>query len=189
MNDEVALAVRHCGLDVVAVVDFCLAHSDSVPEGQSDLEQMEEKQVEAELIFKSLTQTGLKDLLFQERKAQRRSSTSRAALKSNPPPADCFDQYVQRSMQHWPGVSFNVVDPGMLAGTTTNACFWLSLVAAWSRLPPVDYDDAQLSALQHRVRALSNWQFRDFGVDRRQGGQDVRGTSKHLISRTLFIFY
>ena len=78
-------------------------------------------------------------------------------------------------MQHWPGTSFSVIDAGMIAGTTTNACFWLSLVAAWSRLPPAGYDSAELSALQDQVAQLGQWRPQDFAVGNRHGGEDAFG--------------
>ena len=63
----------------------------------------------------------------------------------------------------------------MIAGTTTNACFWLSMVAAWSRLPPIRYEGAGLSALQDKVTELGQWRPRDFADVNRQGGEDAFG--------------
>jgi len=169
------LAVQRCGSDIETALEFCLAHSDSVPAGTTDLQKFQDEQADAEWNFKSLTRVGLHELHLQDAKAKQRSSTCMRPLKSNSPPEGCHDQYLQRSMQHWPGTSFSVIDAGMIAGTTTNACFWLSLVAAWSRLPPAGYDSAELSALQDQVAQLGQWRPRDFAVVNRHGGEDAFG--------------
>ena len=161
--------MQRCGADIDQAIEFCLAHSDSVPAGvegetpreqipreggssfaaflsswlfssqagAAELQELQDEQAETERILKSLARAGLQELRFQERKAKRRSSTCSRALQSSSPPEDSHDQYLQRSRQEWPGTLFSVIDAGMLAGTTTNACFWLSLVAAWSRLPQI----------------------------------------------------
>jgi len=170
-----SLAVKSCGSDIDEAVEFCLAHSDSVPVGTTDLQKLQDEQAEAEWIFKSLARVGLRELRLQEGKAKRRTATNSRALKTRSPPKDCHDQYRQRSMQHWPGSSFLVIDAGMIAASTTNACFWLSLVAAWSRLPPIRYADAELSALQDKVTDLGQWRPQDFADVNRRGGEDAFG--------------
>ena len=170
-----SLAVKRCGSDIDEAVEFCLAHSDSVPVGTTDLQKLQDEQAEAEWIFKSLARVGLRELRLQEGKAKRRTATNSRALKTRSPPKDCHDQYRQRSMQHWPGSSFLVIDAGMIAASTTNACFWLSLVAAWSRLPPIRYADAELSALQDKVTDLGQWRPQDFADVNRRGGEDAFG--------------
>jgi len=103
-----SLAVKSCGSDIDKAIDFCLAHSDSVPVGMTDLQELQEEQAEAEWIFKSLTRVGLHEMALLEAKAKRRSAKNSRALKTRAPPKDCHDQYLQRSMQHWPGSSFSV---------------------------------------------------------------------------------
>ena len=69
----------------------------------------------------------------------------------------------------------------MIAATTTNACFWLSLVAAWSRLPRMSYDDAELLALQDKLIELGDWRPQDFAdVNRRGGNDDFGEVAKQL---------
>ena len=170
-----SLAVKSCGSDIDKAIDFCLAHSDSVPADMTDLQELQEEQAEEEWIFQSLIRVGLHEMALLDAQAKRRSAINSRALKTTAPPKDCHDQYLQRSMQHWPGSSFSVIDAGMIAATTTNACFWLSLVAAWSRLPRMPYDDAELSALQDKLIELGEWRPQDFAEVNRRGGNDDFG--------------
>ena len=67
--------MQRCGSDIDDALEFCLAHSDSVPAGTTDLQKFQDEQADAEWIFKSLTRVGLHELHLQDTKAKRRSST------------------------------------------------------------------------------------------------------------------
>jgi hypothetical protein len=65
-----------------------------------------------------------------------------------------LDEYKQRATQHWPGVPWTVVDFGVRAGRHTNACFWLSLAAGWSRCPAKQYADVELQRLYDQAMTM-----------------------------------
>ena len=54
-----------------------------------------------------------------------------------------FEQYSRRARARFGDESFQVCDLGMNAGMRTNACFWLSFAAGWTRCV---FDDAYFDA-------------------------------------------
>ena len=58
-----------------------------------------------------------------------------ASRVHRPPPLanGALQQYTSRASQHLGG-TWAVVDPGIAAATTANACFWLCVAAGWSRV-------------------------------------------------------
>lgn len=143
--------------------------------GDVELQKYQDEQAEEEWILKALMRVGLQEISCQARKAKRRSSTATRALSFIAPPNDSHQQYLQRAKQRWPGMSWSVIDSGMIAGTTINACFWLSVVAAWSRLPRTHYDASELVNLQEEVLQLAHCLPADFNYVNRQAWQDDLG--------------
>ena len=143
--------------------------------GESELQKLQEEQAEEEWILKALLRVGLREVGCQATKAKRRSSTAKRALSFIAPPNDSHQQYMQRAKERWPGMSCSVIDSGMIAGTTINACFWLSVVAGWSRLPGIHYDDSKLVTLQEEVLQLSHCLPTDFNYVNRKAFHDGLG--------------
>jgi hypothetical protein len=63
-------------------------------------------------------------------------------------------QYVRRAQEIMQGQAARVYDFGIRADLYVNACFWLSVVAGWSRCPLQHYEDIALNELAADVHAL-----------------------------------
>ena len=59
------------------------------------------------------------------------------------------------ALLNWAGTQWTVFDMGIAADKNTNACFWLSVVAGWSRLPLIRYQDKILDDLSCAVHELN----------------------------------
>ena len=87
-------------------------------------------------------------LLAKRRSAQRVTAVSI-------PSAHTHAEYVRRASAEWPTLVWSVCDTGVRAGAHTNACFWLAVVAGWSRCPSQNYlPDQELQDLAIRAQAL-----------------------------------
>ena len=71
------------------------------------------------------------------------------------PRQSILDEYQQRAMERWPGVSWTVIDFGAKAGGRNNACFCLRLVAGWSRCSSQDTCNQDLQRLHEQARTIT----------------------------------
>jgi hypothetical protein len=92
-------------------------------------------------------------------------------------------QYVRRALEIVQGQAARVYDFGTRAGMYVNACFWLSVVAGWSRCPLQLYEDAALNVLAADVHALHSEDLAAL-TSRHPKGMDALGTLAHRL-RTL----
>ena len=65
--------------------------------------------------------------------------------------------YIKRMAILNSDISYHVVNTGsLISNGNYNACFWLALVAGWSRLLPIRYEnDKKMEAIQRRVTDLA----------------------------------
>ena len=97
--------------------------------------------------------------------------------------ADTYEQYLQRSNQAWPGLTWRVHDFGQQADKHCNACFWLSVVAGWSRLPLCLYEDHRLNDLSKRVHGLHLQGLDRLHDSRPLNGCDALGECAHTLRK------
>jgi hypothetical protein len=94
----------------------------------------------------------------EQKQRQKLLATRRAAsqvTKITVPGQLTRSQYRFMAQQQWPTCLWAVCDLGIRAGERTNACFWLSVVAGWSRTAPrVFQDNAALQQLANDVLQL-----------------------------------
>ena len=95
----------------------------------------------------------------------------------------CFIEYVRRAQLEWTNKKWVVYDLGILANRHTNACFWLSIIAGWSRLPLMEYQHSELNDLAAQVYTLRDTPLRDLVVEKRvaKSGEDQVGRLAHSL--------
>jgi hypothetical protein len=96
--------------------------------------------------------------------------------------ASSYGDYLQRCNAAWPGVAWAVFDCGTEAVGCSNACFWLSVVAAWSRLPYVEYNgNDELDQLAQDVASLGSKSIASMCDNRPALGDDALGELAHRL--------
>jgi hypothetical protein len=119
----------------------------------------------------------------QQTLARRRSSVR--CMECLPISNDLFQEYKERASTEWPECAWQVFDFGQAASRHNNACFWLSVVAGWSRCSQYFQDTgwmtSDLQSLASRVHALSHLSLVDMNTHRPLLGTDELGKCAHAL--------
>ena len=87
--------------------------------------------------------------------AGRRRGAAKKIASTLEPGAETHAEYVRRATAEYPGRVWTVRDLGVYAGEGTNACFWLSVVAGWSRCRRRGDLRPAVAALREEVEVLT----------------------------------
>jgi hypothetical protein len=93
------------------------------------------------------------------------------------------EQYVRRALEALPSREVRVFDFRIRADRYVNACFWLSIIAGWSRCPLQRYEEDALNILAEDVHALRTQELMALS-SRHPRGMDCIGMLAHRL-RTL----
>lgn len=153
-SDPVARrAVNTCAGSMEEAINFCLAATaPDADVNQCGFSESINVAAERASLKQSFERTGLVEQT-SEHYAQERTSrlakrrASKYVMSILQPSSLIYDSYKLQADALRSTVVHDVFDFGFLADKSINACFWLSIVAGWSRYPRKNYNDATLQLL------------------------------------------
>jgi DNA replication protein DnaC len=200
-----------CGReDVSHVFDFCEAHAqEDIQDWDVHMTQLTQQLSLYNQRVSILKRAGFDISCFHESKdgshlpilgdagpagLRRMQSLAKRRLSKQSPmllniPARLHSEYQTRASSEWGGNEWRVHDFGQAAGRHANSCFWLSVIAGWSRLRGyfdgnMDWMPGNLKALVLRVQKLAEVDLQFLAACRPVNGTDELGWCAHEL-RTL----
>jgi hypothetical protein len=184
--------------DCYAAFEYVEAHgSEDVVDWDKHIESMTQRETVYKAAWSVLKQAGYDEALLStgsktsvvsvdgnsdkyELLAKRRQNTRVERIVM--PTENTYVHYVKRASQEWPDNCWNVHDCGIHAALHPNACFWSSVVTAWSRLPLREYSqDPELNQLAKDVHCLKRSSLSFLIKARPFTGDDMLGKCAHRL--------
>ena len=149
-------AVAQC-VDLIEALDFCSAHASDA----QDAQQLANSMASAENVIRHYNYMLCQDRFHKGQWKMLQAAGKRRMKRSTDSPVNLLnrsgDAYLARMQQVNPRATYEVIDCGTRTDPERyNACFWLATVAAWTQLPPQQYDlEEELRHIQLQVLDLA----------------------------------